>query len=179
MAGLVVSADSLGKRRYVIQRYFIPLSDIQHPPIFQRTVGASVSYGLGADPGADLRAARYRSRNQRVFLNYFEVWRPQERGASFALEKAYLHLDVPFPSGTGDEEVLALHCEPILPNQSAYKYKRGPHVHVSGNKRDISKSHIALCLIDLERTCADLQQFNTAFSVMIRMVGDELLDRFA
>lgn len=178
MPGLIVQADQLPKRRQLIQRVFRPLSPTQHSHVFQRPVGSSVSFGLGGDPGTDLRAARHRSRNNRVFLNYFEVWRSEQRATAFSLEKAYLHLDVPLPNGRGDEEALALHCDPALAStEQAYMYKRGPHFHISGNKRDISKSHIALCLTNLEQTCSDLDAFNAAFAALLKMIGDEILER--
>jgi hypothetical protein len=171
MAFISVAADQLPKRRQTIQRYFHGLSPIQHSQVYQRSLGSSVSFGLGPDPGPDLRAGRHRSRNGRVFLNYFEVWRVEDRGTMFTMEKAYLHLDIPLVNGVGDEEVLALHCDPALTRGApAYAYKRGPHIHVSGNGRDISKSHIALCLTNLEPTCSDVNAFNSAFQTMIKML---------
>ncbi len=91
-----------------------------------------------------------------------------------------MHLDAPYGKGTGDEEVLALHCDPMsAASDPSYPYKRGPHLHISGNKRDISKAHIALCLTNLDETCSGPDAISVAFSAIITMISKELLPRLA
>jgi len=106
------------------------------------------------------------------------VWHSKERGRTFILNKAYFHLDAPLSRGQGDEEVLAVHCDPMITSgEVSFVYKRGPHMHVSGNKRDISKAHIALCLSNLEHTCSSFDAYWFAFEGILKMVNEEILPR--
>lgn len=83
-------------------------------------------------------------------------------------------------SGGGSEEILAIHCDALAKKgEVAFMYKRGPHLHISGNKRDFSKAHIALCLSDIERTCSDFGSYAIAFAGIMKMVSDEILPQLA
>jgi hypothetical protein len=148
--------------------------------VFFRAGATTTVIGLGRDTfGDELRRARLASRLQNVFVNYFEVWAIQRGGREFLLDKAYMHLDVPFLDGSGDEEVLALHCDPATPNNDpAFAYKRGPHLHISSKKRDISKAHIALCHGHLEDACGDYEAFSKAIGAIVQMINVELLSKF-
>ncbi len=96
----------------------------------------------------------------------------------FSSTKAYFHLHALRSDGLGDEEIIAIHCDiDIASSDLAFKDKRGPHLHVFGSKRDIHKSHIALCLSDLERTCSDFNSFSSAFAGIVKMIGDEIFPR--
>jgi hypothetical protein len=181
MDGISLASEKLLKRRLSVQKLFKPLVPRNHVRVFLRSGSENVLLGLGQDNfGTSLRSARHPSRVESLFLNYFEIWRSEKGGALFTLERAYLHLDAPYPDGTGDEEVLALHCDPAIDRSTpSFTYKRGPHLHVSGNKRDISKAHIALCLNDLQKTCSDVNAFSAALTLIAGMINDELLPHLA
>jgi hypothetical protein len=181
MTGIVISLRKLKLRRQVLQRIFENIARTTNVTVFFRSSATTTVIGLGPDTfGDQLRRARLPSRVQNIFLNYFEVWTIQKGGREFQLEKAYMHLDKPFPDGSGDEEVLALHCDPVTPQYDpAFVYKRGPHLHVSSNKTDISKAHIALCHGKLESACSDYEAFSTAITAIVQMINAELLPKFA
>jgi len=175
---LSLSESALTNTRWsTLQNIFRPLAPKGHVEPFFRFTARGAIAGLGRDTfGNNLRLARHSSRVDGIFINYFEIWLPVKSTPTFALEKAYFHLDAPLPDGLGDEEIFALHCDALAAHSEAsYVYKRGPHLHISGNKRDISKSHIALCLSDLDRTCSDFDAYSSAFKRIIKMIDDELL----
>jgi hypothetical protein len=149
--------------------------------VFFRPGATQVVLGLGNDNfGDQLRSARQASRLDNVFVNYFEVWTVQKGGREFLLDKAYMHLDVPYADGSGDEEVLALHCDPTTPQyDSAYRFKRGLHLHISSRKRDISKAHLALCHGAWEETCSNYESFSNAISSIVKMIDLELLPKLS
>jgi hypothetical protein len=181
MSGIIIPLRTLERRRQVLQRLFQEISNRSNVKTFFKSGSTAVVLGLGGDDfGEQLRGARQASRVSNVFLNYFEVWTVQSGGREFLLDKAYLHLDVPFPDGTGDEEVLALHCDSLTPQYDpAYRYKRCLHLHVSSKKRDFSKAHISLCHGNWEQTCSDYQSFCAAMVTIIGMINAELLPRVA
>jgi hypothetical protein len=142
MSSVVVQKMALGKRQLVLQKLFAPLVGGARPPAFMRPLRSGAVVGLGRDVGGtDFRRLRQPSRIGGVYINYFEIWDELPKEDALFLQKAYMHLDKPSSDRTSDEELLALHCDPLTPNtDAAFIYKRGPHLHVSGNKRDISKA---------------------------------------
>jgi hypothetical protein len=159
---------------------FRPIARAKNVDVFVQAIAQKVLIGLSNQYIPQLRDLRCASRVDNVFINYFEVWQDAGGGADFFLDKAYMHLDVPFPDGSGDEEVLALHCDPQTPKADpSFLYKRGPHFHISGNKRDISKSHIGLCITHEDQACGSIDALTTAFSEIISMIDRELLPRLA
>lgn len=181
MTGIVVSVQKLERRRQVLQRIFRDISKSTNVKVFFRPGATTIMIGLGPDNfGDQARRARLASRLQNIYLNYFEVWTIQRGGREVLLERAYMHLDMPFPDGSGDEELLALHCDPTTPQYDpAFAYKRGLHLHISSKKRDISKAHIALCHGLLEETCSDYEAFSNAVTAIVRMIDAELLSKLS
>jgi|SRR5215510_923567 len=180
MTGIILTEKKLERRRLALQQVFRAVARSSRVEVFYQYGATSIIIGLGKENfGSDLRRARHPSRISNIFVNYFEVWLAQKGGVQFLLDKAYMHLDIPFADGTGDEEVLALHCDPtIAETDPSYTYKRGPHLHISGNKRDISRAHIALCLSDIERSCHNYDAFSKVFAEIILMIDHELLPKF-
>ncbi|HJM93322.1 MAG: hypothetical protein QGG19_14005 [Alphaproteobacteria bacterium] len=142
MSLIITDPSTLNKHRQRVQKIFKPLAKTNHVDVFFRSGTNKVAIGLGRDTyGSDLSRARHPSRYDSIYVNYFEIWIAQEAGETFFLEKSCMHLDTPYPDGTGDEEVLALHCDPSLDGKGSESiFKRGPHLHLSGNRRDIKRA---------------------------------------
>lgn len=176
---LLLSQEKMRSRTPELQNLFSAL--IRFPPaqVFWRSHQTQIFTGLGPDNvGTNLREARHPSRVKEVFINYFEVWNSLEGGKRFVLDRAYFHLDIPRADGTGDEELLALHCDPNTdPSDPSYSYKRGPHMHLAFKRYDFHKSHIALCIQNIEKTCSDFRIFSEAFADLIEMINREFLER--
>lgn len=177
--GVVISVRILEKRQQRLQVIFGRISRSSIVPVFFRSTSSAALIGLGKDLfGRDLRSVRLATRVESIFVNYYEVWLSQSGGREFNLEKAYLHLDRPYPDGTGDQEVLALHCDPIIPESDpSFLYKRGPHLHISSKMHDISRAHIALCHGEVEDTCNNYEAFSNSLSSAIQMIDAELLEK--
>jgi len=178
---IITDPSTLNKRRQRVQKIFEPLAKTNRVDVFFHSGANKAVIGLGLDTyGSDLRRARYPSRYDRIYVNYFEIWIAQEAGETFFLEKSCMHLDTPYPDGTGDEEVLALHCDPSLDGKDPESiFKRGPHLLLSGNRRDIKKSHIALCLTNLESSISSIDSLSTALDKSVSMIDSELLPRLS
>ena len=112
-----------------------------------------------------------------LFANYYEVWIPDQRGTTFKMDRAYLHLHRQRHRDDDDVQLLSLHCDPALPtSQPAYIYKRGPHLHVGGASPNIDRAHISLCLGDVELGGADVDALTDRFSQAVRMISEEILE---
>lgn len=177
MANIILTEKQLERRRLTLQNTFRDIARSSRVKVFFKYGATSAVIGLGNENiGTNYRSARHPSRIENFFINYFEIWSIQSGGARFHLEKAYLHLDSPYSDGTGDEEILALHCDPTIAQQAAsYIYKRGPHLHIASNRKSFGKAHIALCLSDLENVCEDYGKFSNAFSQIVTMIDQEFL----
>jgi hypothetical protein len=178
---LRISAPEATARWKLFKRTFGPITPNGQVVSFVRSTPTQVVAALGRDRSAsELRQLRHPCRVAHIFINYFEIWRVAQEPEQFLLDKAYFHLDTPLNAGRSNEEILSIHCDALVTTgEVAFIYKRGPHLHVSGNKRDISKAHIALCLSDLDRTCSDMKIYWSAFTSIIKMVGDEILPQLA
>jgi hypothetical protein len=177
---LHIDSHEVAKRWQRLKKVFGPITPNGHVETFVSPSPTQVIVGLARHPDTNLRQLRHPTRVSNIFINYFEIWRNLEQSDRFALDKAYFHLDTPLSAGRASEEILAIHCDALAKEgEVAFVYKRGPHLHISGNKRDISKAHIALCLSDLERTCSDMNAYWKAFTSIIKMVGDEILPQLA
>lgn len=178
MSHVLANERTLAKRKLTLQRLFRPIVNGTHVNVFQRFFGQDVALGLGTPNfGGELRYARHRTRRPDVFLNYFEVWIPTTVNLQFSLSKLYLHLDEPDQDAT-DRELLAMHCDPAVDQADRqFRYKRGPHFHVSGHRPNFHKAHIAACLTNLDVVCRDLDSLTDAVAQMIEMIGDEMLER--
>jgi hypothetical protein len=178
MPSVTATERILERRRLTLSKMFLPLVPSKHVQIFFRYFGRQVAIGLGPDTfGTNLRQARHRTRRPDIFLNYFESWSVGRDADQYLLNKAYMHLDEPLMNGD-DKEVLALHCDPdIAVAEVAYTYKRGPHFHISSDRPNFSKAHIATCVTNLEHTCSSLESLSEAFAAMVLMVSDEFLER--
>lgn len=177
---LVLAESELTKRRQNLKRTFRPITPNGKVETFFRATASGVITGLGRELiGNDLRSVRHPSRVANIYINYFEVWQ-LDREDRFNLDKAYFHLDATLHASQLSEEIIAIHCDALAKEgEVAFIYKRGPHLHVSGNKRDFSKAHIALCLGELDAVCSDMGKYSNNFSAIIKMVGDEILPQLA
>ena len=102
------------KRRQLLQGLFKPLTRSNRVEVFLRSRAASVQLGLGQNNfGESLRAARYRSRVDVIFLDYFEKWVVLNASTDYTLEKAYLHLDSVHEGSQREKELIALDCSPM------------------------------------------------------------------
>ena len=176
---LFLSSDQIRSRTPELQSLFSALIKFQPAQVFWRIHQTQIFTGLGPDNvGTNLREARHHSRVNKVFINYFEVWNSLDGGKRYMLDRAYFHLDISRPDGTGDEELLALHCDPnIDPSDPSYSYKRGPHMHLAFKRFDFHKSHISLCIQNVDKTCSDFRIFSKTFADVIEMINIEFMER--
>ena len=187
MTGVVLDESELVKRPLVICRLMKPLAKSGGGGLKTHQVASGTNgrllcigsgSGTGVPQGGTLRGVRYPSRIDRVTLNYSEKWVQQAKSAVYKMAYSNLHLDL--VRANGEEEILALHCEPgIDSGVLSSRYKKGPHLHLllSGAARALSKSHISLCLTEPGQRCSSAADFTAAFKTIILMIDDEVLPR--
>jgi hypothetical protein len=112
---------------------------------------------------------RFKTSNEIYSGNYTEIWVPDK--GLFGLQSAYLSI-----FDENSREIIALHCDPRESKTSGlYKYKCGPHVHVSHTIPKVKKAHIALNLSDFEKVVDDIVLLDSALGKGVQMLADEIL----
>jgi hypothetical protein len=95
------------------------------------------------------------------------------------LERAYLHLYRRSDLNNADDEIFALHCDPNEPqSERHYRYKAGPHVHLSTARDPLHHSHIALNNSNLAEVLSSVPNLTVALGSAIAMVDDQVLGFF-
>jgi hypothetical protein len=97
------------------------------------------------------------------------------RRRSLYMERAYLHLFI-----RGDElsekQIFALHCDPNeAESDRHFRYKAGPHVHMSTAQDPLHRAHIALNTDNLEEVLGSVATITSALSDALVMVDEQVL----
>src|SRR5215831_11933736 len=147
MTGIILTEKKLERRRLALQQVFRAVARSSRVEVFYQYGATSIIIGLGKENfGSDLRRARHPSRISNIFVNYFEVWLAQKGGVQFLLDKAYMHLDIPFADGTGDEEVLALLAIPQLQRLTRRTPTSAGLIYTFPETKEISVEHTLHCV---------------------------------
>ena len=175
---IVVATDDVRRRVSGLGRLLRPLTGGRDLPVFQAPGGTGTIFGVGdRNSNQDVREVRVRSRCPGIFMNCVERWDSIAGGRSFCLRNAYLHLFIRVQHDHQEEEIIALHCDPMLTGAEDV-YKRGPHIHlVSLKAYNLHHAHIALCLGSLNAVCSDVRQFDDALRTNVKMIDVEFVGR--
>ena len=177
--GIVLSESLVGKRRLFVETAFRPIIGSKRVNVFSGNSGTLKYFGLGSQTApCQLRYARHPTDIARLFVNYFEVWNVIDR-KKFTLQKAYMHIDRASEDGRSDNEILALHADPKLFTDPAMEYRKGLHLHISGNAIDIRKAHISLSLLQPDAVCTDIDCFNSIFKGTLKMIRHVLFPHWS
>jgi hypothetical protein len=176
-----LSELELSQRRSAIIALLTPLiSDRNRIEIRQLGAGRRYVVGVinkGQVPSTviDADTVRVPTKVRGVFLNYHEVWLPDQQGNRYDLDRAYMHLHLKKSNESADKQILCLHCDPLLTTGSpSFPYKKGPHLHVLGASPSIDRSHIAVCLNDTSHGGDDAQGLTRSLGQAIRMIEREI-----
>jgi hypothetical protein len=123
---------------------------------------------------------RFPTRISNIRATYYERWIPtDERQKAFYLERAYLHLYRRDDAGV-EAQIMALHCDPNEPESSKhFKYKAGPHIHVSMAEHPVRRAHLALNNANLATVLSSITELTSALRSAVTMVDDEVLDLYS
>jgi hypothetical protein len=120
---------------------------------------------------------------------YFEIWqyvgalkgqrgkkaRLLGRSACYQLQKAYLHIFSPMPSGD-EKEVLFLHCDPQeAPDSEHYRYKVAPHLHFEVAGYPWKDAHVPLCDGWQEQVLKNLDVLDAAIARAVDFIADQVV----
>jgi hypothetical protein len=125
---------------------------------------------------------RFTTRVPTLRGSYFERWLPvNERRKRYFLDRGYLHLYVSTRMGAEptEKQILALHCDPNEPEASKHwRYKRGPHLHISVAESPIPHSHFALNAFHLDSVLRSTENLSEAFGAAVKMLEDQVLELY-
>lgn len=125
----------------------------------------------------------------RLSVAYYEIWRyvgalggKRRRKSNsligsdyYRLEKAYLHIFTPKPSGQ-EEKVLFFHCDPQESRGSKhFRYKASPHLHLEIAGDPWRRAHIPLCDGWQHQVLENLDTLDTAITRVVDFVADQVI----
>lgn len=177
----VLEIEKIAGREREIGRLLRPLAPPKksffcRPRLLDRrlVLSASLTGTEPTDPDPD--QWRFTTRIAGIRASYHEIWLPTDfRQKSFFLDRAYLHLFIRRDERI-EEEILALHCDPNEPASSKhYRYKAGPHIHMTTAEDPLPHTHIALNASDFDRVLRSVADLMASLEVAISMVNDQVL----
>ena len=176
MAGIIVAENEVLRRQSVIATVLSPLTGRQRAAIAFTYKGESVFVTAGAVPGETrVDEIFVGTKTPEIFFNYHEIWQ-REPKSQLALARCYFYLVQVNKFDESRIELLAVHFDADVPNTGKhFRFRRGPHMHIVAGNHPFRRSHIALCLQNLDETCSDLAVLTTALSDIVEMVECEFL----
>jgi hypothetical protein len=142
----------------------------------------TVSYlpkGYAEKTVLDPSSLRLKTQWDEIYFNYHEIWVPQNTSHFFTLERSYLHLYLRGVEGFEELQALSLHCDPDLdPNDTSFRYKRGPHFHVGGSNPNIDRAHLSLCVSDAALGGNNLGALMRTLKDSLGLVVNELIPQY-
>lgn len=181
MAAVQATQSELMSRGVDIQRFLRPISKLAMGPSWSykphRTTLA-VGASDGSPPSSDVREWRFSTSAVGVVAAYYERW-VQADGAEdlWYLAQAYLSLYRRDALTEEETELLCLHCDPNDEEGNPHwKYKRGPHLHISAGPSPFPKAHIALHCGHVDQILESVDSLTYALGHAVQMIRDEVLD---
>lgn len=139
----------------------------------------SASDHFSADESPTERS--FRTSSGLLYAQYYELWASDEKGAKHHLYQNYFHLFT-LPEKSTRDQLFCLHAEPEWSLATlADKVKAAPHVHVIAKEErlcNFSKAHLPICYTTAESVLASLDCFDHEFSEALRVIKEEVIDRF-
>ena len=193
MDKLAVSQADLEQRRKKLPRKLKRL--VPHPSYIQASYRPLGSYGnaialhQGQRTGPSYEEYRVSLPGVRLSVAYYEIWRyvgamrgkksRKSRSLSgsdyYQLEKAYLHIFAPKPSGD-EERVFFFHCDPQESRESKhYRYKAAPHIHLEIAGEPWRKAHVPLCDGWQRQVLQNLNTLDAAIARTVDFIADQVV----
>lgn len=129
--------------------------------------------------GTSYRDWRFETVIPLIQANYFEEWEIDFGEDSYILNQRCLHLYILNNISGKEKEVFALHSEPSAADDGSVitRYKKNPHVHFKTSPDPISKIHLPLSLVDIEKNSMNFNLLDNYYRLTIDMIIAEF-DRF-
>jgi hypothetical protein len=180
----LTAIDKVARRSIYLPKLLQPLIPLkQRLTCRPKTVARNniiLGVHLGSEPSeSDPDLIRFATRVPTIRAAYYERWLPMDSDLRmYYLERAYLHLYL--RQGTDNEkEIIALHCDPNEPQTTPhYRYKAGPHLHMSTAPDPLPHCHIALNNADMQTVLGSLANLTDALQLAITMINDQVLERY-
>ena len=149
-------------------------------PIVKQAARSSNMVILGATWGqqasAHYREWRFPTRAATLPASYNERWIEVARGNKLRFDQAYMQLYKEPKTGFGQVRVLAIDCDPFVPESEEHaEFRRGPHLHVKCAPHPISRAHFALTHDLVDRVLESLDSATAAISAAVHMLNEEVL----
>lgn len=193
MEQLALSEAGLEERRKKLARHLRRLTP--SPSYIQASYQAlglytkAITLHQGQKGALSYDRCRISLRGVELSVAYFEIWqyvgalkrkrgkrsRSQSGSDYFQLERVYLHIFLPTPSGD-EKKVLFLHCEPQEPRGSKhFRYKTAPHVHFEIAGDPWRDAHVPLCDGWQDQVLQNLETLDAAIARAVDFIADEVI----
>jgi hypothetical protein len=168
------------RRESEVRRLLLPLvdRDVATSAFFQPRNARVIGSFSGAQPSADdYRSWRFRTPAPSLRGMYFERWEStDDTEEMWFLSRAYLSLYRVSKSRRVESELLSLHCDPNeVEENSHWRYKRGPHLHIGAAEQPLPHAHIALNLTDLVSVMSTSENLLSALGNAVEMLGEQVV----
>ncbi len=165
-----------------IRKLLQPIAKHEDGPAWQ-PIASSREYIIGTHDGSpsqsNYRDWRFSTYVPQIHASYFEFWKKTfvDKKEIWYLDRAYLHIYRINLLTRGEEEFLALHCDPNESQEAEHVlYKRGPHLHIKVAQKPIPHAHIALNLGHLKEVLGSVEALSKAMKMGVQMLREEILD---
>lgn len=140
----------------------------------------SVSDSFSADTSPSDRL--FKTTVDRLYAQYYEIWKPGERERTYYLYQNYFHL-YSLPSKSERDQLFCLHAEPEEPFvPMIHRVKSTPHIHVKVKEdrlAPVASAHLPVCYSTTEDVLKSLQTFDKTFTEALAVIRHEVINRFA
>ena len=176
MAGIEATEIEVFGRQRVIASLLRPLTGGRRAAIMFTYRGETVFVTVGDVPGeTPVDEIIVSTKIPDIFFNYHEIWKKKPKN-QLALSRCYFYLTQVNKFDESQMELLAVHFDSAVPTtRKNARFRRGPHMHVVAGDHPFKRSHIALCLQNLDETCSNLSALTTALGDVVEMVECEFL----
>jgi hypothetical protein len=176
----VLQADRISGRAQEVARLLRPIAPpAQRLACWPRWLDRQVvlcAY-IGPEPtNPDPDEWRFPTKIPQIRACYYERWLATDsRRDKLYLERAYLHLFIRREQFL-EKQVLALHCDPNeAESNKHFRYKAGPHIHMSTAEHPLDRTHIALNAGNLSVVLRSVQDVTSALRAAVMMLDEQVL----
>lgn len=189
MPGIHVDMDELSTRPATVKEILHPLvvdPDGKKPPKFIQCERAPslarrqhiLAVHGGGHTDTNYQTWRFSTYRWDFWCKYYEIWvSVDERSFVYELNRAYFTLFQVFRRPPREENLLALHCDPIVEDADPHAlYKQGPHLHMDFAEDPLPHAHIALNRSHLAEVLQSADSLSVAFAAAISMLKEQILE---
>lgn|ERR1017187_4693453 len=133
----------------------------------------------GMPPESDFQGWHCQTFAKSIWCQYYELWKPFDKGRQWYLDRAYFHLYKTNLAERKLEQFLCIHSDPNCTDPPPTNtFKSGPHLHILMAEEPIPRCHFPLNLGHLKSVLSSRLNLTSAFRDAIGVICEDVLIRF-